>query len=119
MSGCQKTTNDLPVKDQLNFYDSSVSFSAVSIYTSGSISSFRTTISAPSSIQITGYGHCWKTQVGNPSISDQKTAFGPISSNNFTISSTIPNYYSWNTYYVRAYVQTANGIIYGITYKSN
>lgn len=114
--GCNEERDQLEVNDNLAYYDSRVTFSGnrYSVYSGAALLS--TDVTVPNDIVITGYGHCWINQNRAPSIADSKTSFGQTSLKSFTIYSTINNY-SYNYYYERAYIMTAQGIIYDKTYR--
>jgi len=114
---CSKETDELEVYDYLNYYEARVVFTEhfYSIIDNNTAELY-TTVTVPSDIKINDYGHCWITTNGIPTISDAKTSFGNTSQKTITITSTINNYSSWNTYYGRAYIKTDQGIVYDLTY---
>lgn len=60
--------------------------------------------------QIIAYGHCWSLS-HNPTINDNKTNQG-VSDAAISFKSTLENLSTYTTYYVRAYAQNAQGLVY-------
>ena len=60
--------------------------------------------------QVTAYGHCWSLS-HNPTINDNKTSQG-VSDAAITFKSTLENLSTYTTYFVRAYAQNAQGLVY-------
>ena len=117
LCGCKNESDELVVNDYLNYYNSEIKFTEHYYSEIGNDQAvIKTTVSVPSDISITDYGHCWITYNDNPTISDTKTSFGKTTLKYFTINSTVTNYNPWTTYYGRAYIITNKGIIYDITY---
>lgn len=60
--------------------------------------------------QVTAYGHCWSLS-HNPTINDYKTSQG-VTDAAITFKSSLENLSTYTTYYVRAYAQNAQGLVY-------
>jgi len=60
---------------------------------------------------INAHGHCWSISP-NPDISDSKTSLGPRTSTG-TFTSNLQSLQQGTKYYIKAYAQNKNGVVYG------
>jgi hypothetical protein len=116
MLGCKEESYKLDEHDRLKYYEENIVFSTTTVSNSDQENAYLyTTITVPSNVKILNYGHCWVTSNRDPTVNDGRTAFGSTNLKTLTITSQISNYSYWSKYYVRAYIQTENGIVYDET----
>jgi hypothetical protein len=118
--GCENEKDSLVINDYLEYYESRISFSKQEYEIKDDHTAIiYTTVSNPSRIRITNYGHCWITTNGDPTIEDNPSSFGETNLTNFEIATIISDFNIWKRYYNRAYIQTEDGTMYDGTYYFN